>query len=238
MKWLLLMLAGAAALPAARAQMDRAELVRVGASVMRVEAARAQGGFAMGSAVVVGDGLAVTNCHVTREARAIDLVRGELRWPARAQAADTEHDLCLLHAEGLPAPAVPLGRAEELQRGQAVVALGFTGGVLLQNSPGEVIGLHRLDGAPVVQVNNRFSSGASGGGLFDAGGRLVGILTFRLRGGAAHYFAAPSEWLQRLIDGGPSTFHAVAPLPASDRAYWERPHASQPPFMRQLSESE
>jgi serine protease Do len=237
MKWLPLLLAGAATLPPAHAQMDRAELVRIGASVMRVEAARAQGGFALGSAVVVGDGLAVTNCHVTREARAIDLVRGELRWPARMQAADTDHDLCLLRAEGLPAPAVPLGHAEQLQRGQAVVALGFTGGVLLQNSPGEVIGLHRLDGAPVVQTNNRFSSGASGGGLFDADGRLVGILTFRLRGGA-HYFAAPSEWLQRLIDGGPSMFHAIAPLPANDRAYWERPQASQPPFLRQLSESE
>lgn len=236
MKWLPLLLAGAAAWPSAQAGMDRAELVRVGASVMRVEVARARGGFALGSAVVVGDGLAVTNCHVTREARAIDLVRGELRWPAREQAADIEHDLCLLRAGGLPAPAVTLGRAAELERGQAVVALGFTGGVLLQNSPGEVIALHRHDGAPVVQTTNRFSSGASGGGLFDAAGRLVGVLTFRQRGGTSHYFAAPSEWLQLLIDG--AAFRTVAPLPAGERAYWERAQADQPTFLRQTTESE
>lgn len=232
--WLPILIAAAAVMPTARAAMDRAELVRIGASVMRVEAARARGGFALGSAVVVGDGLAVTNCHVTREAIAVDLVRGELRWRARAQAADVGHDLCLLRAEGLPARAVPLGRAEELQRGQPVVALGFTGGVLLQNSPGEVISLHRLDGAPVVRASNRFSSGASGGGLFDSAGRLVGILTFRQRGGA--YFAAPSEWLQRLIEHG--AFHEVAPLPATERAYWEQPQADQPRFLREPMEAE
>jgi S1-C subfamily serine protease len=214
--------------------MERAELVRVGASVLRVEAARLRGGFALGSAVVVGDGLAVTNCHVTREARAIDLVRGESRWRAYAQAADVEHDLCLLRADGLPAPAAALGSAAQLQQGQRLTALGFTGGVLLQNSPGEVIGLHRLDGAPVVQTSSRSSSGASGGGLFDATGRLVGILTFRQRGG--HYFAAPSEWLQRLIDG--AAFREIAPLPAGVPAYWERSQAEQPPFLRQLSEAE
>ena len=233
-RWLPLLLAGAAMCPSARAEMDRVDLMRIGASVLRVEAARLSGGFALGSAVVVGDGLAVTNCHVTREARAVDLVRGGVRWHVRAQAADVEHDLCLLRAEGLPMPAVALGPAEELQRGQQLTALGFTGGVLLQNSPGEVIGLYRLDGAPVVQTSSRFSSGASGGGLFDAAGRLVGILTFRQRGGA--YFAAPSEWLRRLIDA--DAFHDIAPLPAGTAAYWERPQASQPSFLRQLNEAE
>lgn len=228
MKWLPLLIASLAALPPARAEIDRAALVRIGASVLRVEAARLRGGFALGSAVVVGDGMAVTNCHVTREARAIELVRGERRWPARSQAADIEHDLCLLRAEGLPAPAM-LGRTEELQRGQPVLALGYTGGVSLQNSVGEVISLHRLDGAPVVRSSNRFSSGASGGGLFDESGRLVGILTFRERGGA--YFSAPSEWLQRLIDTAP--FEDVAPLPRDRRAYWERPQESRPAFLRQ-----
>lgn len=232
--WLPLVLAGAAALPSARAEMDRAELVRIGASVLRVEAARLRGGFALGSAVVVGEGLAVTNCHVTREARAIDLVRGESRWRASAQAADAEHDLCLLRADGLAVPAAALGPAQQLQHGQRLTALGFTGGVLLQNSPGEVIGLHRLDGAPVVQTSSRFSSGASGGGLFDAGGRLVGILTFRQRGG--DYFAAPSEWLQRLIDAG--AFREIAPLPEGVPAYWERPRAHQPSFLRPPNDAE
>ncbi|CAN5920707.1 hypothetical protein BH11PSE8_BH11PSE8_40920 [soil metagenome] len=217
----------------ARAELDRAVLIQLSASVLKIEVLRAQGGFSLGSGVVVAPEHIVTNCHVTRDALKINVLRGDVRWLASAQQSDVKHDLCLLQVPGLRATAVPVGRANSLAAGQPVVALGYTGGLGLQMSPGDVMALHRFDGAPVIQSSNWFSSGASGGGLFDEDLRLVGILTFRLRGGEAHYFAAPAEWVQAMLDAPAAKAYAdVAPEASREAPYWQRPAAEQPAFLK------
>lgn len=225
----LLLVAGLLGASLAVAAPEPGAFVALAASVLRVEAPRDAGGFALGSAVTVGRELVVTNCHVTRDARRINVVRGGVRWPAVAQASELSRDLCLLHVPGLISPPVSVGRAADLALGQAVTALGYTGGVGIQNSAGEVQDLHRHDGSVVIQSSNWFSSGASGGGLFDDRGRLVGVLTFRLRGGEAHYFAAPAEWVHELIDGAGRELRAVLPLEQYPRPYWES--AAPPRFL-------
>lgn len=220
-------------LPAAavRAAPDMAQFVALAGSILRVEAPRPSGGFAIGSAVTVGPELVVTNCHVTREARRISVVRGGVRWAAAAQASDLARDLCLLHVPGLRSPAVAVGQAATLAIGQSVTALGYTGGVGIQNSLGEVQDLHPHDGGVVIQSSNFFNSGASGGGLFDDTGRLVGVLTFRLRGGDAHYYAAPAEWVSELVDAARrGDLRAVLPLEQYPLPYWES--AAPPRFLR------
>ena len=220
------------ALPAGAA-VDRATLVSMGASVLRVEAPTGRGGYALGSAVALAPETVVTNCHVTRESGKIYVVRHGVRHTATAQASDIEHDLCLLKVPGLEAQVVPLGTTSSLAVGQSVTAIGFTGGIGLQASDGLIVGLHRHDGGRVVQSDNWFSSGASGGGLFDDAGRLVGILTFRLRGGDAHYFSAPVEWAQFMLSSAkPTTFDTIAPLAATPRAFWQGSPAEQPPYLR------
>lgn len=210
-----------------------AELIDRSAGVLRIEAPRAQGGFALGSAVAVAPDKVVTNCHVTRDARAVAVVRGSVRWEAVSQSADVARDLCLLHVPGLAATPVTLGRAAALHAGEPVTALGFTGGFGMQRSEGEVIALHRHDGGHVIQSSNWFTSGASGGGLFDAQGRLVGILSFRLRGGNAHYFAAPVEWVaQMLAESERGNFRRIRPLSTAQRPYWQQSPAAQPAFLR------
>ena len=217
----------------ARADMDRAALFTLSASVLKIEARRVQGGYSLGSGVVVAAETIVTNCHVTRDALSVNVLRGSARWAADAQRSDFDHDLCLLHVPGLQGEVVTLGRAERLAPGQTVTALGYTGGLGIQNSQGEVLGLHRLDGASVIRSSNWFSSGASGGGLFDADLRLVGILTFRLRGGEAHYFSAPAEWLRALLDAAPGEgWRAVEPDRSSHPAYWQKPIVEQPRFLK------
>ena len=220
------------ALPA-RAEMNRAALFKLSASVLKIEARRVQGGYALGSGVVVAAETIVTNCHVTRDALSVSVLRGSARWVADAQRSDFDHDLCLLHVPGLEGDVVPLGSAEGLVPGQIVTALGYTGGLSIQNSEGEVLGLHRLDGARVIRSSNWFSSGASGGGLFDADLRLVGILTFRLRGGEAHYFSAPSEWLQSMLDAPQGNdYRAIEPDRSAQPAYWQKPIVEQPRFLK------
>ncbi len=229
---LALLAAALLALPAqpGRAALDRAAILTLSASVLRIEAPRERGGLSLGSGVAVGDGLVVTNCHVIRGGQAIHVLRGGVRWPAEARAGDFARDLCLLAVPGLRAPVVPLGHADSLAIGQQVSALGYTGGARLQRSAGEVVELHRHDGGHVIQSSNRFSSGASGGGLFDEQGLLVGILTFRLPGGDAHYFAAPVEWVRQMLDLG-------APMPpqpplAQAQPYWQQAASAQPRFLQ------
>ena len=236
MKHLLAMLGlGLGLVAPLHAELERASLMRAGASVLKVEVLRQQGGYALGSGVVVGDGLVVTNCHVTRGGVGVHVLRGDQRWPARAQAIDAEHDLCLLRVPGLAVDSVALGRASALKTGQSVTAVGYTGGLGVQTSSGAVVALHRHDGGHVIQTDNWFSSGASGGALFDDHLHLVGVLTFRLRGGAAHYFAAPVEWLRPMIEGS-LEFHALAPgkdapVPLAT-PYWQREPDLQPNFLQ------
>jgi serine protease Do len=200
---------------------DREVFVGLAASVLRIEAP-GQRGFSLGSAVVVAGNKVVTNCHVTRDAREVFVVRGGMRWRAVAQASHIERDLCLFDVPGLDAPPVKLLQGEGLILGQTVTALGYSGGMGIQSSTGEVVELHRHDGSRVIQSSNWFSSGASGGGLFDEQGRLVGILTFRLRGGEAHYFAAPAAWVGQMLAGaeGARAISRVADTSAQ-RHYWQ-----------------
>lgn len=210
---------------------DREQFIALSASVLKVEVIRQQGGYSLGSGVVVDDQKIVTNCHVTRDATAVHVQKGGLRLPATAQAVDMAHDLCVLKVPAVRSDAVALGRGASLRAGQPVSAVGYTGGLGLQNSDGEVVALHPHDGAPVVQTTNWFSSGASGGGLFDRELRLVGILTFRMRGGEAHYFSAPAEWLAPLL-ADEAAYRPIAPIPPDQLPFWQWPIERQPEFLQ------
>jgi len=235
MRRLAVLALGVAASTLAAAEFDRSAWLALSASVLKIEARRVQGGYSLGSGVVVAPQTIITNCHVTRDASKVDVLRGGLRWETVSQVSDYDHDLCVLRVPGLQAQAVSLGRADRLRPGQQVTALGFTGGMGIQHSSGEVLALHRLDGSSVIRSTNWFTSGASGGGLFDEDMRLVGILTFRLRGGDAHYFAAPTEWVRKLLDA-PRGTESGEPAPGHSRphkvAFWQRPAHDQPRFLR------
>ncbi|HEU4460934.1 MAG TPA: trypsin-like peptidase domain-containing protein [Methylibium sp.] len=213
----------------ALAQIERSTMLGVAPSVLKVEAVSAEGRFQLGSGVVVRRGKVITNCHVTRKAQRIDVVRAGVRWPVARQSTDIDKDLCLLDVPRLEGEGVPIGRSLELKPAQDVVALGYTGGVGVQLSDGDVVALHPYRGSAVVQTSNWFSSGASGGGLFNAAGELIGILTFRLRGGSKHYFAAPADWALAMLDDE-ARFAAVAPI--AGQSYWELPIDSQPYFLQ------
>jgi hypothetical protein len=216
----------------AHAEFDRRSLILLGRSVLRIEAEGEGGRLQLGSGVVIAKERVITNCHVTRNASSISVEQAGSRWMVQAQSVDAERDLCILQVPGLPSAPVPLGRAASLREGQELAALGYTGGPALQISGGSVVALHHWGGNFVIQCTNGFTSGASGGGLFDREGRLVGILTFRLPGGRTHYYAVPAEWLldtldQRMRFGEVRPHHGLG--------FWQRPVASQPLFLQAAS---
>lgn len=166
---------------------------------------------ALGSAVVYAPGRLVTNCHVLApgldaDARqlAVEIKAAGQRTgrPARLAAADPERDLCILDVAGLDAPPVALASTRGLTVGQSVYAVGSPRGLELTLSGGLISALRKTGMEPIIQTDAAVSPGSSGGGLFDAQGRLIGIVTFNVQGGQNLNFALPAEWIKDAAQRG------------------------------------
>jgi len=198
-------------------------------SVFVVEA-RATGGAARrGSAVAIGRDLLLTNCHVTRGAAQIIVGRDGYTWPATVRTGNGELDLCILTAPMNGARTATFRDASSLEVGEQVFAAGYPMGQGISIRSGAVKALHRHENSSVIQVSAPFDFGASGGGLFDRHGNLVGVLTFKMVGGDDYYFAVPTEWISRVL--------AEASRKDERVAFWERPPATLPPFLTKIADS-
>jgi serine protease Do len=192
--------------------------------VFKLSVLQADGTRDSASATLIAPGKLVTNCHVTRGARRIELVQGDGRLAAEQIAADAPRDVCLLAVAGLDVPDKPIGAANALAIGQRVYAIGYPGGRAQAITQGSVLALHDFEGGQVIRTDAAFEPGQSGGGLFDRDGNLVGILTFKSAQGGGFHFAVPAEWLARIGESSPKSDTA--------RAFWERPSKQQPAFLR------
>lgn len=217
---------------AAQAEVSRETMLRLAPSVLKLEATTRSGQFSLGSAVMIDRHTVATNCHVTRDAVVVRVLQYGLRHTATAQASDVGRDVCLLRVPGLEGEPAALGGAALLKSRDALLAIGHNYGQGIQFSEGTLVSLNRIDGGQVIRSSNWFTSGASGGGLFDAEGRLCGILTFRLRGGPEHYYSVPTEWITALAaDEG--RFRPVSPV--SGQTFWELGAEQQAPFLRAMA---
>ncbi len=187
------------------------------ARVYKLVATRADGTTELGSAVPLGGVRLVTNCHVLRQAVRIEVHVDGAAMRAETDRRDAYRDMCFVTLPGLAAPPMPMIEVGETRVGLDVVAAGWPGGALAV-SRGRIIGLHHCecDGGKVIQTSAAFDRGASGGGLFDRQGRLVGILTFKAKAGGNFHFALPVGWLRQLATS------EVAPG-TDESSFWERP---------------
>jgi serine protease Do len=150
-----------------------------------------------GSAVVIGPGQVLTNCHVLRGARSVSIGRENMSFGATLEHPDTERDLCLLKVANLHAPAVSVASHEGLRVGARVYAIGAPQGMETTLSDGLLSGIRRSAQGEVValQISVPISPGSSGGGLFDTQGRLVGVTSAGLREAQNLNFALPAGWI-------------------------------------------
>ena len=139
-----------------------------------------------GSAVVIATDTLATNCHVLRKAKRVEVTHLKVVLPATLELWDTARDLCQLRAPGTQAPAVALADDGAVAVGQSVIALGAPAGLELTLSSGIVSALRHDDAGRLVaiQTSAAISHGSSGGGLFDERGRLLGITSATVSGGA------------------------------------------------------
>ncbi|HVS87974.1 MAG TPA: tetratricopeptide repeat-containing serine protease family protein [Candidatus Acidoferrum sp.] len=172
---------------------------RLSPSVFVVETLDVVGSvIAKGSAVAVAPSEVVTNRHVIEDGVSFRLKRGDHTWPATITHLDPDHDLCQLEVQGLTVAPVQVRPSATLAIGERVYAIGSPEGLELTLSEGLISGLREYENARLIQTSAAISPGSSGGGLFDAHGRLVGITSFYLKEGQNLNFVLPGEWVAAL----------------------------------------
>jgi serine protease Do len=153
----------------------------------------------LGAGIIVEpDGYIITNYHVikgadrvrvvltpppSQEPQALALVKSHGRvLPARVIGFSKQIDLAVLKVEATGLPTIPIGRYEQLQKGQIALAFGSPEGLENSVSFGLVSSVLRQPDpdSPMVyiQTDAAINPGNSGGPLMDLEGNMVGINTF------------------------------------------------------------
>jgi serine protease DegQ len=151
-----------------------------------------------GVLVDAAEGLVLTNFHVIALGEDLQAGTPQRLDDAEILAAAPCEDLALLEVEGLEGRrAIALGRQDQIEQGDPVVALGYpvsaSGGESLTSTAGVVSSVDtplripapdqpRFDN--LVQTDAALGAGNSGGPLVGADGRLVGVNTILFTGSA------------------------------------------------------
>ena len=197
-------------------------------AIVMVRGYNPDGGMAYGSGVVVARDKVLTNCHIFRQTKLPWVSRGEESYPIVSVQADRYHDLCLVGTNALPLEPIQLGISTDLKKGQEVVAIGHSSGSPAPlTSGGSLKSLYPYEHGNVLRSTARFAMGASGSGLFDLDGRLIGINTFKSPGRNAYFYALPVEWLASI-----EKLPVETRFPIDGKAFWEEEDLQKPFFMQ------
>ena len=208
--------------------LDQQKILHSLQSVVMIRGYNDKGGVSYGSGVVVGENKVITNCHIFRSTKQPWVSRGEDTYTITAVQADRWHDLCLVAAPSLPLKPVPLGKASSIKRGQEVLAIGHSNGVPNPlTSAGAVKTTYDFEGGSVIRSSAKFLMGASGSGIFDLEGNLLGINTFKTPGRPAYFYSLPIEWLANL-----EKLPVETVFPIVGKAFWEEEDNNKPFFMQ------
>jgi hypothetical protein len=209
-----------------------------------------------GSAVTVASQTMVTNRHVLLPGHRYQVYVNGGIYEAYMTLCDSSQDLCLLEVRNLEAKPVEFGDANKLAVGDTVYTVGAPneiGNIMgvsaatkqksfsppqLTLSNGLITALRPVEDGHIIQTNAAISPGSSGGGLFDASGRLVGITTFMMRSGQSLNMALPVNWVERLgVSGAPRT-EATSSVSAASPSFQPAPAARNATVVAEHFEAE
>lgn len=130
-----------------------------------------------GSAVAINKNAVLTNCHVTDGMKYYGILKDEKVNQMFDFKSKKEVDLCIYRTAESVNPIAEFRGYETLKVGEKVYAIGSPKG--LENTLSEgIVSALRLDGrVRTIQITAPIAPGSSGGALFDAQGRLIGITT-------------------------------------------------------------
>lgn len=181
-----------------------------------------QEGRAAGTGMVVSkDGEVLTNAHVISGATEIKVtvVTTGKTYTAKVLGSDTTRDIALLKLQDAAnLETVALGDSSSVQTGDAITAVGNAGGVGGEPSvsPGQVTALNQSitvndasNGdqgqlSALIQTDASLQPGDSGGPMYDASGKVIGINTAadagRFREGSQESYAIPIDTAESIAD--------------------------------------
>ncbi|MEW5789756.1 MAG: Do family serine endopeptidase [Pseudomonadota bacterium] len=164
----------------------------------------------LGSGVIVSqDGFILTNHHVIEAADEIQVALPDGKvLDAKLVGTDPETDLAMLKVEWKDLPAITFAKAETLQVGDVVLAIGNPFGVGQTVTMGIVsalgrnhLGINTFEN--YIQTDAAINPGNSGGALVDAAGNLVGVNTAifsRSGGNLGIGFAIPVSIVRQVME--------------------------------------
>lgn len=197
--------------------------------VVKIHVSLSNGNNGTGSGVVVAKDRVVTNCHVIANATSISVRANGETYQVSGIVPDWRHDLCLVEVAQMAAPIATIGSSKHLQYEQAVFAIGYPNfSPAPSSTAGHIKGLFSMDDSVIIRASSAFRLGASGGGVFDDAGNLVGVITLKSPGRQAYYYNMPVEWVQALMDKPVLALNTQA-----EPAFWALP-ANQWPFFMQV----
>jgi serine protease Do len=169
--------------------------------------------------ILSSDGLILTNEHVIRDTRLIQvMLRDGRELEAKVVGADSRNDLAVLKIDAKNLPKVELGDLKTVRPGQFVIAMGNPLGLAADGQAAVSVGIVSAVSRHIPDIDRNvdryygnlilstapISIGNSGGPLFNLKGEVIGINTIvsaSNAGGAQLAFAIPIyEWTRNIID--------------------------------------
>lgn len=156
----------------------------------------------LGSGVIVGDGIILTNHHVIEGADRIQVALASGRTlDAEVLGTDPDTDLAVLRTKEKGLPGIGIGDGRNIRVGDVVLAIGNPFGIgqtvtqgIISATGRNKLGINTYEN--FIQTDAAINPGNSGGALVDAHGRLIGINTaiFSKSGGSQGIgFAIPVD---------------------------------------------
>lgn len=191
--------------PAAQS-FDSAEITkRVAPAVVLIKGTTDAGEILGTGFIISSDGKIATNLHVveTLKSGGVQLASGDKFDSFSILVFDSRKDIAIIKIPGFDLPTVALGNSNSVQVGEPVLAVGSPLGLQGTVTTGVVSSL-RDDpaggGFKVLQTDASVNPGNSGGPLVNRQAQVIGIVTFKIRGGENLNFAIPINYLRGLAD--------------------------------------
>ena len=155
-------------------------------AVVSIRVSGGAGGGTGSGVIIRADGYVVTNNHVVEDANDIEVTLADgTTAEATVVGTDRDTDLAVVKIRASGLPVAKLGRSNNLQVGDPVVAIGSPLGLSGTVTTGIISALNRSLDVPgqgggvllvnAIQTDAAINPGNSGGALVDRAGRVIGI---------------------------------------------------------------
>jgi hypothetical protein len=151
--------------------------------------------------VFSGDGIVITNYHVIRGAKSLN-VKVPGREPYRVDSIlgyEIDHDVAAVQVSGASLPALSTETIEEPKVGDRVVAIGAPLGLESTVSEGIVSAIRDAGTMRIIQTTASISPGSSGGPLLNEFGRVIGLTTSTVLNGQSINFVVSARHVSELL---------------------------------------